>query len=92
MADVDLYEVSRVAGAIQSLRIDPAEGVLQVTISDGTALVTAQWSLDGSIPVPELIPGRLVVLDGVATFGHEGNLFEDPLIAGIAIDPIGSSE
>ena len=93
MVDVEPYEVSRVAGVVQSLRIDPNEGVLQVIISDGTALATAWWSLDRSIPVSELAPGRVVVLGGLATVGHEGShVFDEPLIGGIALDRVGSNQ
>jgi hypothetical protein len=74
LVDLGPYETCRVAGVVDRLRIDPRAGVIEASISDGTAAVAAQWSISRATPQLAVTPGRAVVLDGIATIGPRGDL------------------
>jgi hypothetical protein len=74
LVDLGPYETCRVAGVVDRLRIDPRAGVIEATISDGTAAVAAQWSISRATPQLALTPGRAVVLEGVASVGLDGKI------------------
>ena len=74
IVDLELYEAVRVAGAVQRLRIDPGEGVLNVVVSDGTGCVSARWSITRPTPQLTLVPPRRVALEGIVVRGSTGDL------------------
>src|SRR5687768_14191088 len=65
LGDIELYELARVAGVVERLRIDPVKGALEVVITDGTGRATARWPLRRPAPQLAVVPGRGVVLRGV---------------------------
>ena len=75
LIDIEPYVICRVVGVVERIRIDPANGWLQATITDGTDEVVARWFIRR--PMPELAagPGRAVALEGTALIGDDGELF-----------------
>ena len=74
LMDLEPYEECRVVGVVNSLRMDPREGLIEITINDGTGEVSARWMIQRPIPQLALAPGTAVVLDGVATIGNDSRL------------------
>ena len=74
LVDLEPYEVCRGAGLIERIRLDPQTGVLEAWVTDGTASVVAQWSLDRSMGPESIAAGRAVVLEGAAAVGPDGGL------------------
>lgn len=72
--DLSAYEVCRVAGVVQRLRLDPVNGVVEVTLADGTATISARWTIRRPTPQLALAPGRGAVLTGVTSVGPEGDV------------------
>lgn len=72
MIDVGPYEACRLAGVIQRLRIDPEKASIEVDVADATAVVSAVWHIRRPTPQLALVPGRGVVLTGVARVGSSG--------------------
>ena len=72
--DLEPYEPCRVAGLVKSLRIDPANGLIEALITDGTGEVLAQWALRRPTPELSVAPGTGVVLEGMVAVGAEGEL------------------
>ena len=79
LIDLEPYESCRVAGIVDRLRIDPAEQVIEVTITDGTASAVARWSTRRTSRLP-VIPGAGVLLEGFAAIGPDGRVvLSEPL-------------
>ena len=74
LVDLEPYELCRVRGLIERIRLDPRTGVFEAWVTDGTASVVAQWSIDGPMWPESIAPGRAVVLDGAAAVGPDGGL------------------
>ena len=74
LIDLEPYEKSRVVGVVKSLRVDPVEGYIEVTINDGTGQAAARWSIRRPAPELAIAPGIAVALDGVAAVGDDGRL------------------
>jgi hypothetical protein len=73
------YEAVRVAGLVDRLVIAPGEGVVTATLSDGTGTALAEWHLTRPTPQLAVMPGRAVVLEGVAFPAEDGRLaLRDP--------------
>jgi hypothetical protein len=72
--DLAAYETCRVAGIVQRLRLDPVNGVIQVTVWDGTGTVSAEWVICRPTPQLVLSPGRGVVLTGATSIGLDGDV------------------
>jgi len=72
--DLEPYEKCRVVGVVERLRVDPREGLIEITIDDGTGEVGARWMIRRLVPQLALAPGTAVVLDGVAAIGNDGRL------------------
>ncbi len=85
--DLSAYEACRVAGVVQRLRLDPVNGVVEVTLADGTAAISAWWTIRRPTPQLALAPGRGAVLSGVTSIGPEGEVvFAEPNFALVAIE------
>ncbi len=71
-------EPARLAGEVRSIRIVPRAGAdaLEVTISDGDALLTAVFL--GRRKIVGFAPGRRVLLDGVVTVEGRRRLIYNP--------------
>jgi hypothetical protein len=74
LIDLEPYERCRVVGVVKSLRVDPNEGHVEITITDGTGQVAARWTIRRHIPQLALAPGTAVVLEGAAAIGNDGRL------------------
>jgi hypothetical protein len=72
LIDLEPYEKCRVVGVVERLRVDPHQGLIRITISDGTGEVGASWTIRRPIRQLALAPGTAVVLDGVAAIGNDG--------------------
>ena len=72
--DLKPYVVCRVAGVIERVRIDPLNGWLQATLTDGTGEVVARWSIRRPTPELAAAPGRGVALGGIAFIDDGGGL------------------
>lgn len=77
--DLRRYEVSRVAGLVRKLSIDPVKGNLDALISDGTGSVVARWPTRRSTPQLVVVPGRAVVVEGLTVPGEEQMMMLDPV-------------
>lgn len=77
--DLAPYEPSRVAGIVETLILDPCEGVIKVSVADGTGITSAVWPLRRPTPQLVLVPGRAIVLSGNTRVGPEGEtIFDEP--------------
>ena len=47
-------------------------GSVEVTLTDGTAAISARWAIRRPTPQLALAPGRAAVLTGVTSVGPEG--------------------
>jgi hypothetical protein len=74
VGDLNPYEPCRVAGLVERLLIDPQSGVIEISITDGTGSVIAQWAIRRPTPELAATPGRAIVVDGVAAIGADGEL------------------
>lgn len=74
LIDLEPNERCRVVGVVKSLRLDPDEGYIEITINDGTGQVAARWSIRRPAPELAIGPGMAVVLDGVAAVEGDGRL------------------
>jgi hypothetical protein len=74
LIDLEPYETCRVVGVVKSLRVDPHEGHVEITINDGTGQVAARWTIRRHTPQLALAPGTAVVLEGAAAIGNDGRL------------------
>lgn len=87
MVDLSVYESCRVAGIVQRLRLDPVNGVVSVTLADGTAAISACWSIRRPTPQLVLVPGRAAILSGVTGVGQEGEVvLVEPDFAVVSIE------
>ena len=79
LIDLEPYESCRVVGIVERLRIDPRKGHIEAEITDGTDVLVARWSIRRPTPELAVVPGRAVVLEGVAGVGDDGRLIlEEP--------------
>ncbi|MDQ3985954.1 MAG: hypothetical protein M3280_05590 [Actinomycetota bacterium] len=78
IVDLARYQISRVAGLVQKLSIDPVEGNLDAFISDGTGSVVARWGISRPAPQLVVLPGRVVVVEGLVVSGDEHMMMLDP--------------
>lgn len=77
--DLSAYEVCRVAGVVQKLLLDPLNGWVEVTLADGTAAISARWTIRRPTPQLALAPGSGAVLTGATSIGPEGDVvFSEP--------------
>lgn len=74
LIDLEPYVACRVVGVVERVRIDPASGWLQATITDGTDEVVARWFIRRPTPELAAVPGRGVALEGTALVGDDGEL------------------
>ena len=74
LIDLEPYVVCRVVGVVERVRIDPIDGWLQATITDGTADVAARWFIHRPAPELRAVPGRGVALEGIALINEDGEL------------------
>jgi hypothetical protein len=88
IVDLPRYEVSRVAGLVQKLSIDPVKGHLNALISDGTGWVVARWPIRRSTPQLVVVPGRLVVVEGLTVPGEEQMMMLDPVFELAALSSV----
>jgi hypothetical protein len=72
--DLQPYEHGRVVGVVRRLRVDPADGCIEATVSDGTGEVAARWPIRASACELAAAPGTAVLLEGVAVPGKGGKL------------------
>ena len=79
IVDLPRYEVSRVAGVVQKLSIHPVEGNVDALISDGTGSIVARWEIRCSTPQLVVVPGRVVVVEGLTAPGDEHMMMLDPI-------------
>jgi hypothetical protein len=83
LIDLEPGERCRVAVLVDRVRIDPAEHVIEASITDGTATTVAQWSTEHTSYLP-VIPGDAVLLEGVAAMVREGEIvLSEPLFESI---------
>jgi hypothetical protein len=73
MIDVEPYEPCRAAGIVRRLRIEPLEGYLEATVTDGTGSLLARWDLP-TAPRPISLFGCALVLEGSASIAPDGGL------------------
>ena len=73
LVDLQPWETCRVAGAVTRLAIDPEAGVIEASITDGTAVVRAEWAIRRPTPELSLAPGRWVVLEGTTSLDDQGS-------------------
>lgn len=66
LIDLQPYETCRVAGVVERLTLDPVAGHLDVSVTDGTDRVTARWAIRRPLPQLACVPGRLLVIEGMA--------------------------
>ena len=78
--DLVNFEIARLAGLVQKLTIDPVEGHLDALITDGTGQVVARWPIRSATPQVAVVPGRLVVAEGLAVPVGEDTMVLDPVI------------
>ncbi len=71
---VELYRPCRVSGVVTQLRIYPRSGVVEVTISDGTASLCARWPLARPVEQLRAAPGVGLILEGIARIDQGGEL------------------
>ena len=74
LIDLEPYVVCRVVGVVEQIRIDPAHGWLQMTITDGTDELVVRWLLRHPMPQLAAAPGTGVALEGIARIGDDGEL------------------
>lgn len=74
LIDLKPYVACRVVGVVERVRIDPVNGWLQATITDGTDEVVARWFIRRPTPELAAVPGRGVALEGIAFIDDEGGL------------------
>ena len=79
IVDLPCYEVSRVAGVVQKLSIHPVEGNVEALISDGTGSVVARWQIRRPTLQLVVVPGRVVVVEGLTAPGDELVMMLDPI-------------
>ncbi|MDQ3954332.1 MAG: hypothetical protein M3285_02125 [Actinomycetota bacterium] len=72
--DLEPYVICRVVGVVERVRIDPVNGWLQATITDGTDEVVARWLIRRPTPELAAAPGRGVALEGIALIDDDGKL------------------
>lgn len=72
--DLCAYEACQVAGIVQRLRLDPVNGLVEVSLADGTGAISAWWSIRRPTPQLRLAPGRGAVLTGVTSIGPDGDV------------------
>jgi hypothetical protein len=79
LGSVEPYRRCRVAGVVERLRIDPREGVLEVSITDGVDKLQARWEINHVEGQLRAAPGWGLILEGVAhPDGGAGLLMEEP--------------
>lgn len=90
LIDLEPYESCRVVGIVERLRIDPRDGHIEAEITDGTDSLVARWSIRRPTPELAVVPGRAVVLEGVAGVGDDGRLIlEEPAFETIPWPEVG---
>lgn len=65
MVDLTGLEVARIAGLVERLNITPVEGHVEALITDGTGRLIARWDTRPPTPQVAVVPGRLVVVEGL---------------------------
>ena len=71
---VELYRTCRVAGVVRRLRIDPRAGVIEATITDGTASLGGRWPIRRPVSQLQAAPGLGLILEGMARIDARGEL------------------
>ena len=66
------YIGCRVAGVVERLRIDPEQARIVATITDGTASLSASWSLAGGHAQLRATPGKGLILEGTPRLDSAG--------------------
>lgn len=79
IVDVGPYEACRVAGLVERLTVDPVQGSVDATITDGTASIIARWSTCRP-PRLRVAPGSGVVLRGIAILEESGLVVVEPTL------------
>ncbi len=76
--DLEPYETCRLGGVIERLTLDPVEGHLDASVTDGTDRVIARWAIRPSTPQTVCVPRRLIVIEGVAIAGDDNLMLVEP--------------
>jgi hypothetical protein len=63
-----------VAGVVRRLRIDPRQGVIRATITDGVNSLDAEWPICRPAAQLRAAPGTGLLLEGVARVDKSGRL------------------
>jgi hypothetical protein len=71
---VETYRHCRVAGVVTRLRLDPRAGVTDVSVTDGSASLSARWPIKGSLGQLRAAPGAGLILEGMARIGPSGEM------------------
>ena len=74
LIDLEPYVRHRIVGVVEHLRIDPLEDHIEITVTDGTAHVSARWPIGRPFSEHLVIPGNGVRLEGFARVDAEGEL------------------
>jgi hypothetical protein len=74
LIDVEPYEPCRVAAVVQQLRLDPAHGLIDATVTDGTGVITARWRIRRPAPELAAVPRRAVILEGLPVVDERAEL------------------
>jgi hypothetical protein len=79
--DVEPGAPCRVAALVKQLRLDPGQGVIDATVTDGTGVITARWPIRRPTPELAAAPGRAVILEGTPVMDEGAELvLPDPTI------------
>lgn len=78
IADLEPYEPARVAGVVDRTRIGPVEGVIDASVSDGSARLIARWHIRRPTPELAVVPGRFVILTGAARLEEDILVMVEP--------------
>lgn len=76
--DLEPYEACRVAGLIERLTLDPIEGHMDASVTDGTDRIIARWAIRRPTPQLSCVPGRLVIIEGVPIAGDDCSMILEP--------------
>ena len=76
--DLEPYEPCRIAGLIERLTLDPVAGNMDASVVDGTDRAIARWAIRRPTPQTVCVPGRFVVIEGVACPGPDHLVLLEP--------------
>jgi hypothetical protein len=71
---VETYRSCRIAGVVRRLRLDPRAALIEITITDGAGVLTAQWEIRHPVAQLRAAPGWGLILEGVARVDPRGQL------------------